>query len=105
MNHKQQIAEMQRKMLEREKKYYANQVLRNQLSCILLILGDKYGFGKKRMSDFLEHLANYTLSYKLDAKAGINTSCEDVENVLRDEYKLDMEKVMDEIIEKNKELI
>lgn len=82
---------------------YAEQLLRSQLATILLILGDKYGFGKKRMSEFLEHLANYTLSYKNDSKAGINTSVEDIENLLKEEYRLDMSQVMNHIVEKNKD--
>lgn len=103
MNHKQQILQAQKYLLEKEKMLYAEQLLRSQLATILLILGDKYGFGKKRMSEFLEHLANYTLSYKNDAKVGIETSVDDIENLLKEEYKLDMDSVMNYIVEKNKE--
>ena len=105
MNHKKQILQAQKILQEKREMLYAESLLRSQLATILLILGDKYGFGKKRLSEFLEHLANYTLSYKNDCKVGINTTVEDIENILKDEYKLDMNQVMDSIVQKNKEYL
>lgn len=102
MKHKQQIEFVKRKIQEEKTMTLVDEYLRNQLSCILLILGDKFGFGKKRMTDFLDHLANYTLSYKNDAKVGIITRASDIEQLLKDEYKLDMNEVITMITEKNK---
>ncbi len=105
MKHKQQIQQFEIMKYQQYAKQYANEILRNQLSVVLLILGDKFGFGKKRLTDFLDHLANYTLSYKNDARYGIQTKSEDVEQILKDEYKLDMDEVIDNICEKNKDFI
>lgn len=87
-------------MQEKRQEDYANEVLTGYILTSLLVLGDKFGFGKERLTRFLNYIADDTKLFKDESKNGTVTTRDDIKKVLKDEYKFDFDACLNEIYKK-----
>ena len=90
MNHKAQIRMMQKMQTEAYAETKADEILRGHILTSLLVLGDKFGFGKVRMERYLKYIATETFAFRNESKNGTVTTSQDIYNILKNEYKLDL---------------
>lgn len=105
MNHKQMIKYIEQQRMRAKAYKEADNIVDGYLLNSCLVLADKFGFGKKRLTLFLNYLAANTFNFADERLNGTETDRKMICDVLLNEYKFDFDKEVDDITEKRKKEI
>lgn len=100
MNHKQMIKYMEQQRMRARAYSEANNLVDGYLLNSCLVLADKFGFGKKRLTAFLNYLAANTFNFADERRNGTDTDRKMILDVLKNEYKFNFDEEVNNITER-----